>query len=157
MGADHHARLLGGDARPGPAMITVALAFAAGTIASIPAAERSTEAAVAVVRRYYAAIEARDYRTAFGLWHGRYTLAQVRAGYADTRQVTVTPIPPFEADGGAGSIYCEVPVKVDAVLKDGHRQHFAGSFTLRRVNDVDGSTAAQRRWHIIGAKLKRAP
>lgn len=119
-----------------------------------PPRQASIEAAVAVVRAYYAAVEARDYRTAYRLWHGPYTLAQVQAGYADTAHVTVTPIPPFEADGGAGSIYAEIRVRVDALLKSGRRQHFAGSFTLRRVNDVDGSTAEQRRWHIIGAKLR---
>jgi hypothetical protein len=136
----------------------VAAVLAAGSQAQppTPAAERSVDAAVAIVRDYYAAIEARDYRTAYRLWHGRYSLAQVRKGYADTTHVTVTPVPPFQADAGAGSLYCEVPVKVDAVLKDGRRQHFTGRFTLRRVNDVDGSTAAQRCWHIIGAALKPA-
>lgn len=112
---------------------------------------------MAVVRHYYAAVEARDYRTAYRLWHGAYSLAQVRAGYADTAHVKVTPIPPFTADGAAGSSYCEVRVRVDAVLKNGRRQHFAGRFTLRRVNDVDGSTAAQRRWHIVAATLKPVP
>jgi hypothetical protein len=121
-----------------------------------PAAEQSVHAAVAVVKHYYAAVEARDYRAAYGLWHGRYTLAQVRAGYADTAHVTVAPIPPFEADAGAGSIYSEIKVRVAAIQKDGRRQNFTGSFTLRRVNDIDGSTAAQRRWHIIAAKLKPA-
>ena len=130
------------------------LALALGAVPATPPAEASTTAAVAVVQRYYAAIDARDYRAAYRLWHGRYSLTQVRAGYADTAHVRVTPISPFEADGGAGSIYCDVKVRVDAVLKNGRRQHFAGSFTLRRVNDVDGSTAEQRRWHIIGAKLK---
>jgi hypothetical protein len=131
-----------------------AAALAAGSVPPTPAAERSAEAAVAVVKRYYAAIDRHDYRTAYTLWHGRYTLAQVRAGYAGTQAVRVTPIPPFTAEGAAGSSFCEVPVRVDATLKNGRRQHFSGSFTLRRVNDVDGSTAAQRRWHIVAAHLK---
>jgi hypothetical protein len=137
-------------------MIAGLLMWAAAAVPATPAREASVEAAVGVVRAYYAALERRDYRAAYGLWHGRYTPAQVRAGYADTAHVAVTPIPPFQADGGAGSLYCDVPVRVNAVLKNGRRQHFTGSFTLRRVNDVDGSTALQRRWHIIGAKLKPA-
>jgi hypothetical protein len=132
-----------------------AAALAAASVPSTPAAERSAKAAVAVVKRYYAAINRRDYRTAYALWHGRYTLAQVRAGYSDTQAVRVRLIPPFTSEGAAGSSFCEVPVRVDATLKNGRRQHFTGSFTLRRVNDVDGSTAAQRRWHIVSAHLKQ--
>ncbi len=135
-------------------LVAASLAAESDAVPPTPAAQRSVDGAVAVVRNYYAAIEGRDYKTAYRLWHGRHSLAQVRAGYADTAHVGVTPVPPFEADAGAGSIYCEVKVRVDAALKSGRRQHFAGSFTLRRVNDVDGSTAAQRRWHIIGASLK---
>ncbi|QJU56541.1 hypothetical protein HL653_00965 [Sphingomonas sp. AP4-R1] len=137
-----------------PLLILAATAALADPVPPTPPQQASVEAAVAVVRAYYAAVEARDYRTAYRLWHGRYTLAQVRAGYADTAHVAVTPIPPFEADGGAGSLYAEIRVRVEAVQTNGRHQHFAGSFTLRRVNDVDGSTAEQRRWHIIGAKLK---
>ena len=37
------------------------------------------------------------------------------------------------------------------------RQRFVGVYTLRRVNDVDGATVAQRRWHITSAKLKAIP
>jgi hypothetical protein len=37
--------------------------------------------------------------------------------------------------------------------KTGEHQRFKGSYTLRRVNHVDGATAAQRRWHIESAKL----
>ncbi|MDO6416850.1 hypothetical protein Q4F19_20875 [Sphingomonas sp. BIUV-7] len=151
MGARDHAGLLVGVPTMMAALIALALSAA---VPPTPPAEASVDAAVAVVRDYYAAIEARDYRAAYRLWHGRYSLAQVRAGYADNVHVRATPIPPFEADAGAGSVYCEVKVRVDAVLRSGRRQHFAGSFTLRRVNDVDGSTADQRRWHIIGAKLR---
>lgn len=129
-------------------------ALAPWPASATPPAEASPEAATAVVRHYYAAVEARGYRAAWRLWHGRSTLAQLRAGYADTAHVRVTPLPPFVAEGAAGSVYCEVRVRVDAALRDGRRQHYAGSFTLRRVNDVDGATAAQRSWHIIGAKLR---
>ncbi len=68
----------------------------------------------------------------------------------------MTFLKPGDAEGGAGSIYLELPVRVDAILRSGAHQHFVGSYTLRRVNDVDGSTAAQRRWHIESATLKPA-
>jgi hypothetical protein len=110
-----------------------------------------------VVRAYYAAVARGDYPAAYSLYHGGRSLAAFRRGYADTQSVAVETIPPYLTEGGAGSIYCEVRVRVRARLKDGTRQRFTGSYTLRRVNDIDGSTPAQRRWHIIQAKLKPVP
>jgi hypothetical protein len=127
---------------------------AADPVPPTPARDRSVAAAVQVVRNYYAAVSRHDYRTAYRIWHGGQSYSRFRRGYAQTARVTVTPIPPFDAEGAAGSIYAEIGVKVDAVLRSGVHQHFTGSYTLRRVNDVEGSTAAQRRWHIESAHLK---
>jgi hypothetical protein len=137
-------------------LIALALA-AADPVPPTPPAEASVEAAVQVVRDYYSAVSRHDYHAAYRLWHGRQSYAWFRRGYTRTARVAVTPIPPFDAEGAAGSIYAEIRVKVDAVLCSGARQHFVGSYTLRRVNDVDGSTAAQRRWHIESAHLKPVP
>jgi hypothetical protein len=60
-------------------------------------------------------------------------------------------------DGGAGSIYQPVPVTVDATLLDGTKQRYVGEYVLRRVNDVDGATADQLRWHIMSARLTETP
>lgn len=49
-------------------------------------------------------------------------------------------------------MFQSVPVTIDAVLKTGEHQRFKRSYTLRRVNGVDGATPAQRRWHIEPAK-----
>lgn len=137
-------------------MLTIALLLAAADpVPPTPPAETSVGAAVAVVARYYAALNRHDYRTAHGLWPRGPGIDELRRGYAHTRWTKVTPLPPFTTDGAAGSIYAEIKVTVDAVLTDGTRQHFGGSYTLRRVNDVDGSTAAQRRWHIESGKLVR--
>jgi hypothetical protein len=119
-----------------------------------PPTEASVQVAVQVVRAYYAAVSRQDYRAAYRLWHGGQSYARFRRGYAQTAHVAVTPLPPFEAEGAAGSIYAEIRVKVDATLRSGKRQQYTGSYTLRRVNDVEGSTAAQRRWHIESAHLK---
>jgi len=113
--------------------------------------------AVSIVREYYAAVSRHDYRAAYALWHGRQSYRQFRRGYAQTVRVNVTPIPPFESEGAAGSIYAGIRVRVDAALRSGRRQHFVGSYTLRRVNDVPGSTVAQRRWHIVSAQLSPVP
>lgn len=122
-----------------------------------PPALTRVEAAVQVVRDYYAAVSRHDYRRAYALWHGTLSYPAFVRGYAKTRSVTVHFVPPFETDGAMGSVYTELKVRVDARLTDGHAQHFTGSYTLRRVNDVDGSTTAQRHWHIESAKLKPLP
>jgi len=122
-----------------------------------PAAETSVAAAMQVVRNYYAAVSGHDYRAAYRLWHGTQSYARFRSGYAATRSARVTFLKPGDAEGAAGSVYVELPVRVDATLRSGKRQRFTGSYTLRRVNDIDGSTAAQRRWHIESAHLKQVP
>ena len=120
-------------------------------------APASGVAAADVVRRYYSALNARDYETAWTQWGSEgppnQTRAAFEAGFARTRatRVTIGALPPSE--GAAGSIFQTVPVTVDATLADGKRQRFKGDYTLRRVNGVDGATADQLRWHIDAARL----
>ena len=111
-----------------------------------------------VVRRYYSAIRARDYDVAYALWSqsgkaSGKTRSEFAAGFSDTREVHATIGDSVRVEGAAGSQYATVPVKVDAVLQDGRRQHFEGAYTLRRAM-VDGATAEQRRWRIYSADLR---
>ena len=55
---------------------------------------------------------------------------------------------PGSVEGAAGSAYVDIPIRFYGKLKAGRDFSSAGSATLRRVNDVPGSTAEQRRWHI---------
>lgn len=110
-----------------------------------------------VVENYYAALARHKYRAAHALWPNGRSVAALRQGYAETKWVRVIPQPPFGTEGAAGSIYATIPVRIEARLINDVRQHFAGTYTLRRVNDVDGSTAAQRRWHIVGGSLRAVP
>ncbi|WP_404712454.1 hypothetical protein [Sphingomonas sp. MMS24-J13] len=137
-------------------MLMMGLALAAADpVPPTPPAEASVQAAVRVVQHYYAALGRHDYRTAHALWPRGPGIDELRRGYAHTAWTRVTPLPPFTSEGGAGSVYAQIKVKVDSAQTDGTRQHFTGSYTLRRVNDVEGSTAAQRRWHIESGKLVR--
>jgi len=124
-------------------------------------APKSAEAAAAVVRRYYSAINAHDYTTAWSQWgdEGRpgQTFAAFEAGFAQTRSTNVAIGTLEPGEGAAGSIYQPIPVTVDAMLNDGTRQRFRGSYVVRRVNDVDGASPAQLRWHIDSAQLERVP
>ncbi|WP_422921414.1 hypothetical protein [Sphingomonas liriopis] len=122
---------------------------------------KSMEAAADVVRRYYAAIGAHDYATAWQQWgdDGRpgQSFAAFEAGFAHTRSTRVTIGRLQPGDGAAGSIYQPVPVTVESTLDDGTHQRFTGTYVVRRVNGVDGATPGQLRWHIGDAKLVRAP
>ena len=120
-------------------------------------APRSMAAAAAVVKRYYAAINARDFGTAWQQWGENgapgQTFPRFAQGFAHTRTTSVTIGTMTPGSGGAGSIYQPVPVTVDATLDDGTHQRFTGSYTVRRVNNVDGASADQRRWHLGAAAL----
>jgi len=119
---------------------------------------KSGQAAADVVRRYYSALNARDYGTAWQQWgeDGRpgQTFKAFEGGFAHTRatQVRIGALPP--AEGAAGSVYQTVPVTVEATTDTGARQRFAGSYVVRRVNGVDGASAAQLRWHLESASLR---
>lgn len=123
-------------------------------------APTSAAAAAAVVTRYYAALDARDFGTAWDQWGENGAPGQTRdqfvAGFAHTRatRVTIGRLPMGE--GAAGSLFQRVPVVVEAVQDDGRRQRFTGEYVVRRVNDVDGASAEQRRWHLASAKLAPA-
>jgi len=52
-----------------------------------------------------------------------------------------------EQEGAAGSIYLSVPIVISGVSNGKHVDRSA-TVILRRVNDVPGSTEAQRHWHI---------
>jgi hypothetical protein len=111
-----------------------------------------------LIRRYYAAIQSGKYDSAYSLWGASgqasgHTRDSFAAGFAKTRDVRAVVSDSVPLEGAAGSQYATVPVVVDATLRDGTRQHFEGSYTLRRTM-VDGATPEQRRWHIYSADLK---
>jgi hypothetical protein len=111
-----------------------------------------------LLRRYYEAIQTRDYDAAYSLWgqggqaNGK-NRASFAAGFAQTAQVRATVSDSVQMEGAAGSQYATVPVVVEAVLRSGAAQHFEGTYTLRR-SMVDGATPEQRRWHIYSADLR---
>lgn len=119
---------------------------------------KGAQAAADVIRRYYAAINARDYGAAWMQWgeNGRpgQTFAAFVDGFAHTRSTRVVIGKLEPAEGAAGSIYQSIPVTVEATLDNGTRQRFSGAYVVRRVNGVDGASPAQLRWHIASARLR---
>ena len=126
------------------------------------AALTDSATALAALRRYYAAIEAHDYPTAYALWRdggaaSGQTADEFAHGFAETAHTAVEFTGPPVIEGAAGSIYATIPVRVRATTTAGVEQRFAGTYELRRVNDVPGATPEQLRWHIAGAKLAAEP
>lgn len=117
------------------------------------------DAAAAALRRYYAAISAHDYSTAYSLWRdeGRasgQTPDAFARGFADTTQVRVALGDPGRVEGAAGSRFVRLPVTVTATLRDGTRQRFTGAYTLRRTAGP-GASVQDRRWRLSAATLTR--
>jgi hypothetical protein len=118
-----------------------------------PFSEESAQGAANVVQTYYALIEAGQYADAWQLrWESDRAVpadeARFVANFEKYREYHATIGAPSEIAGAAGSLYVDVPVQTYGVMKDGKTFGTAGTVTLRRVNDVPGSTAAQRRWRI---------
>jgi hypothetical protein len=78
---------------------------------------------------------------AFSRWWSRYRTIKVSLG-------------PGSGDAGAGSLYYTAQATLTGLTRQGRRYRLEGPVVLRRVNDVDGATPEQLRWHIDSADLK---
>jgi hypothetical protein len=121
-------------------------------------AEPSVADAVAVIREYYRAIDGLDYAHAWSLWSdgGRssgQSPQQFADGFSNTAHVTVETGQPGDMEGAAGSRFIQVPVTIEALMRDGGTQRYAGTYTLRRAV-VDGASPEQRAWRIASASLR---
>lgn len=121
-------------------------------------AEPGADAAVAVLRAYYAAINARDYATAYAQWRdgggaSGQSAQQFADGFASIQGVSVQIGTPGAIDAGAGQRHIEIPVTVESRQADGGIRRQAGSYVLG-LTVVDGATPEQRSWHIASANLR---
>ena len=130
-------------ARPAPA------ASAAPSVAATPSASHDP---AEVLAAWVAAVEARDWRLVRAYWgeHGGASGVD-EAGFAakwNALQAPKVTLGPAEVDGAAGSSFDDVPV----LIVDGARR-ISGHLVWRRVNDVEGASAEQLRWHIESSTL----
>ena len=128
-------------------------------LAEGPVAASSAQAAAQVVQSYYALLESGREAQAWELWSDgapdRAASAEAFARQFDRYAAYHAQIgAPGPVEGAAGSLYVEVPVVIYGRLKSGAEIHESGAATLRRVNDVPGSTAAQRSWRIYKIETK---
>lgn len=117
---------------------------------------KSAEGAADVVARFATLLQSRRYKEAHRLWSGDTAsdsaFAATFSGYRFQGAALGKPGP---LEGAAGSIYVEVPLQL--FFTTGRDiGSLSGTVTLRRVNDVPGSTDAQRRWHIVKTDLHPA-
>jgi len=104
---------------------------------------KSTDAAEELVRGFARLLNQRKFDEAFMLVGAgappRTDFDRQFAGYTHVSQGAAG-----DQEGAAGSIYVSVPLSFSGT--GGRKRH--AIVILRRVNDVPGSTEAQRRWHI---------
>jgi hypothetical protein len=132
----------------------------AGASASPPTTPNSsgdTAGATAVLRRYFNLIATHQYDSAYALWSGAgrasdQSPVEFATGYRETAALRATIGSDVRVEGAAGSQYATVPVVIDATLRNGRRQHFEGTYTVRR-SMVDGASAEQRSWRIYTAAM----
>ncbi len=129
-------------------------------ISEAPIVAGTAQDAANVVQLYYASIEGGKYAAARALWEdGASKLSPVAfaASFARYKEYHANIGAPGDVEGAAGSRYVSVPVQVYARLRDGRPDYQSGNVTLRRVGEVDGATADQKKWHIYAIELKPAP
>lgn len=127
-----------------------------------PIDPRSAQGAGQVLQRFGGLLEQRRFAEARRLWSddGRasgLTEREFIAAHDKYAEVHSQVGAPGRMEGAAGSAYVEIPFRLYGTLKTGKPFNLVGPVTLRRVNDVPGSTEEQRRWHIYRSGLKPRP
>ncbi len=115
-----------------------------------PIDPKSIEAAGQVVQHYGALIEEGRLDEAARLWGDPASAAEFARQLRPRTHMEIGDL--GETEGAAGSIYTTVPT---VFYGDTFRR--PAQIILRRVNDVPGSTEAQRRWHIERIEWGEAP
>jgi hypothetical protein len=121
-----------------------------------PIDPKSPEAAGQVVQHYGALIEQHRSEEAEKLWSDSVGASRMTGQLAPYPEIHLQIGTLGEPEGAAGSIYLTVPVEFYGKDQSGGPLRFAADVILRRVNDVPGSTEAQRRWHIERIERKKA-
>lgn len=119
-----------------------------------PADPKSTEAALELAQKFADLLNQRKFEEAYmllGAGSGFSSAADLEDHFSPYSglHVTILKSPPPAPEGAAGSIYLSVQANFYGIVR-GRRVDHPATITMRRVNDVPGSTAAQRRWHIEG-------
>jgi hypothetical protein len=119
-----------------------------------PIDPKSVEAAGQVVQHYGALIEQGRWTASRDLWSNAEAAKAFERNFRDFVDVHLEIGDPGDSEGAAGSIYVTIPAAFYGKLHSGKPARLRTDVVLRRVNDVSGSTEAQRRWHIERIETK---
>jgi hypothetical protein len=120
-------------------------------VAEGPIDPKSAQGAGQVLQHFAALLEQNRFSEARALGEEDFT-----AAFAKDAEVHAEIGAPGEMEGAAGSSYVEIPIRFYGKHPDGSAFSQAATATLRRVNDVPGSTAAQRLWRIYRLEMQPA-
>lgn len=120
---------------------------------------KSAEGAAALLQEYAALLEQGRFAAARRLWSdggrasgmSQQAFAQSFSRYAQVRVEVGTP---GRMEGAAGSVFVDIPIRFHGQRAGGSSFSSEGTATLRRVNDVPGSTPEQRQWRIYRIELQ---
>jgi hypothetical protein len=131
-------------------------------IAEGPIDPKSAQGAGQILQRFGGLLERRQFAEAYRLWSdgGRasgLTEAQFVAAHDKYSEIHSEVGAPGQMEGAAGSSYIDIPFRLYGKFKAGGPFNIVGTVTMRRVNDVPGSTEEQRRWHIYKSELAALP
>ena len=127
---------------------------AAVATTATPPIDKSERGARAVLTTWARALETQQFALAwaqfvnppaskadFTRWWQRYRTIRVSLG-------------PGEGDAAMGSSYYTAPATLTGMTVAGKPFRLQGDVVVRRVNDINGATPEQLRWHIGSADLK---
>lgn len=121
-----------------------------------PDKERTETGARNVLIGFARAIELREYDQAWAMLgpaaKAKWSKAKFNGLFDGLEKITVA-VPGGTMEGAAGSSYYTSQATITATDRDGRPVRIEGPIALRRVNDVDGASAEQLRWHIESAEL----
>lgn len=121
-----------------------------------PEAERTEAGARNVLISFARAIEMREYDQAWAMLgpaaKAKWSKAKFNGLFDGLREIMVA-VPDGSMEGAAGSSYYTSQATITATDRSGRPIRIEGPVVLRRVNDIDGATAEQLRWHVYSADL----
>jgi len=128
-------------------------------VAEGPIDPKSGQGAGQVLQLFGGLLEQRKFAEARRLWsdEGRasgQTEAEFSAAYDRFAEIHSEVGAPGDMEGAAGSTYVNIPFRLYGKLKNGKPYNSVAIATLRRVNDVPGSTQLQRSWRIYSIQAQ---